>query len=226
MEIKNWINNAIDCIDKGLCIAARKSMEGALTELEQAEPNIADKYLRQVHDILQRKYKAAEKNLKNNPDKCDGKDKIEGYMEGVLEGMSYTSCSKSVVMSEFTKRMREYIKINRKRELWEYEPIFKDFIKACDIIDCQTAEIKRLHDDILYLHNEYSSFDGKPCPACEYKDGKFIKYCKLHERNQELKKEIWGYEAEIKRLKECLETMKEYNIPEQIKEIEQALERK
>jgi hypothetical protein len=39
------------------------------------------------YNRLVKKYDAAERNLKNNPEKCGGEDHIRGYMEGLLDGM-------------------------------------------------------------------------------------------------------------------------------------------
>jgi len=40
------------------------------------------------YERLEKKYKAAEKNLKNNPEKCGGEDYIRGYMSGLIDGMA------------------------------------------------------------------------------------------------------------------------------------------
>lgn len=37
---------------------------------------------------LRTKYEVCEKNLKNNPDQCGGKDRIEGHMSGLLDAMA------------------------------------------------------------------------------------------------------------------------------------------
>jgi hypothetical protein len=39
------------------------------------------------YNRLVKKYGAAERNLRNNPEKCGGEDHIKGYMEGLLDGM-------------------------------------------------------------------------------------------------------------------------------------------
>ena len=39
------------------------------------------------YNRLVKKYGTAERNLKNNPEKCGGVDYIKGYMEGLLDGM-------------------------------------------------------------------------------------------------------------------------------------------
>ena len=39
------------------------------------------------YNRLVKKYDAAERNLKNNSEKCGGEDHIKGYMEGLLDGM-------------------------------------------------------------------------------------------------------------------------------------------
>ncbi len=39
------------------------------------------------YNRLVKKHDAAERNLKNNPEKCGGEDRIRGYMEGLLDGM-------------------------------------------------------------------------------------------------------------------------------------------
>ncbi len=39
------------------------------------------------YNRLVKKYDAAGRNLKNNPEKCGGEDHIKGYMEGLLDGM-------------------------------------------------------------------------------------------------------------------------------------------
>ncbi len=44
--------------------------------------------------------------------------------------------------------------------------------------------------DILFLRNDYSRFGARPCPACEYQNGKFIKLCKLHEEIEALKQDL------------------------------------
>ncbi len=42
---------------------------------------------RRDYNTLKKKYEAAERNLKNNPEKCGGEDHIKGYMSGLLDGM-------------------------------------------------------------------------------------------------------------------------------------------
>ena len=41
-------------------------------------------------------------------------------------------------------------------------------------------------DMIMFLRNDYSIWDARGCPACEYREGYFIKACKLHEYIDEL----------------------------------------
>ena len=54
-----------------------------------------------IYNRLLKKYKAAEKNLKNNPDKCGGEDYIKGFMTGLIDGMSLINPdSYSVCMEE------------------------------------------------------------------------------------------------------------------------------
>jgi hypothetical protein len=59
---------------------------------------------------------------------------------------------------------------------------FKTYLlQACDIIDHLSEEKKQFKEAIKYLRDTYSPYDGRPCPVCEYVDGKLIKLCKLHE---------------------------------------------
>jgi len=40
------------------------------------------------YDRLLKRYEAAEKNLREDPDKCGGEEYIKGYMSGLIEGMA------------------------------------------------------------------------------------------------------------------------------------------
>lgn len=42
------------------------------------------------------------------------------------------------------------------------------------------------HEAVMFMRNEYSKFGGRGCPACEYREGYFIRFCKLHEEMEEL----------------------------------------
>ena len=55
-------------------------------EEKQARSMSYDKQLL-LYNRLVKKYDAAERNLKNNPEKCGGEECIKGYMEGLLDGM-------------------------------------------------------------------------------------------------------------------------------------------
>lgn len=49
---------------------------------------------------LRKKYEAAEKNLKDNPEKCGGEDHIKGFMSGLISGMSILADHTSVCAGE------------------------------------------------------------------------------------------------------------------------------
>ena len=52
------------------------------------------------YEALEKKYKAAEENLKNNPEKCGGEDYIKGYMSGLIDGMVRLAPPHSIVMGK------------------------------------------------------------------------------------------------------------------------------
>ena len=41
-----------------------------------------------IYDLLKKKYEAAKKNLKDNPEKFGGKEYIKGFMGGLVTGMA------------------------------------------------------------------------------------------------------------------------------------------
>ena len=51
------------------------------------------------YDRLLEKYKIAQKNLAFHPDRCGGKEHIQGYLSGLIEGMTLLNPNlKSVCM--------------------------------------------------------------------------------------------------------------------------------
>lgn len=55
-------------------------------DLQRLVDGMKEIQLRDYNRLLKR-YEAAERNLKNNPDKCGGEDHIRGFMSGLIEGM-------------------------------------------------------------------------------------------------------------------------------------------
>ena len=60
------------------------------------------------------------------------------------------------------------------------------FKKNCPV--CNEARIKELEES-LELARNYKGIEARPCPLCEYKNGKFIKSCSMHSRIKELEEE-------------------------------------
>lgn len=48
------------------------------------------------------------------------------------------------------------------------------------------SEMKDTQDAIEFLRDGWSEFGARPCPACLYVDGKFIRSCKLHQEIERL----------------------------------------
>ena len=62
------------------------------------------------------------------------------------------------------------------------------------LLKAQQERIEELEES-LELARNYKGIEARPCPLCEYKNGKFIKSCSMHSRINEL-------EAVIKELEE------------------------
>lgn len=52
------------------------------------------------------------------------------------------------------------------------------------------AENLDLRDQIAFLRDEWSIFSARPCPACVYQEGKFLRYCKPHEETDLYKRAL------------------------------------
>jgi hypothetical protein len=91
-----------DLIDywSGIAQGLKIENQDLLSRLDQVteERDGLEKDLKLVHDRLLEKYEAAKRNLENHADKCGGKDRIEGYMSGLIDGMALTGKSGSVCM--------------------------------------------------------------------------------------------------------------------------------
>lgn len=59
------------------------------------------------YNRLSKKHDAAERNLKNNPEKCGGEDYIKGYMEGLLDGMVLLNPNLNSVCMEIQERVED-----------------------------------------------------------------------------------------------------------------------
>jgi len=78
-----------------------------MTEKEkQARSMSYDKQLL-FYNRLVKKYDVAERNLKNNPEKCGGEDRIRGYMEGLLEGMVLLNPNSNSVCMEIQEEVED-----------------------------------------------------------------------------------------------------------------------
>ena len=71
------------------------------------------------------------------------------------------------------------------------------------------TQIKELEES-LELARNYKGIEARPCPLCEYKNGKFIKSCSMHSRIKELEAENKSYHAKANEYaKECDELEEE-----------------
>jgi hypothetical protein len=61
---------------------------------------------------------------------------------------------------------------------------------AQGVLDLIT-ERDNAQEKLTYLRNEWSPFSARPCPACVYDNGRYIRACKLHEHLD------WVYDQKI-----------------------------
>lgn len=61
-------------------------------------------------------------------------------------------------------------------------------------------------ESLDFIRNRWSRWGARPCPACVYVDGKFIRSCKIHEHVDELQKEIDVLRKENTELHQYIET--------------------
>ena len=53
--------------------------------------------------------------------------------------------------------------------------------EAADALESAEREKREATDALMFLRNDWSPFGARSCPACEYREGVFIRACKLHE---------------------------------------------
>jgi len=75
-------------------------------------------------------------------------------------------------------------------------------------------------EESLELARNYKGFEARACPLCEYKNGKFIKYCSMHSRIKELEDEQTERAADHLKLVE-----ENHRLREQLAEAEERLKR-